>query len=114
MSSTPTSTSEPDLRRLEDCTFFRAFAAHSGVGLIRSNCRRNLRSYSGPVTISSEGASRSFRSRLCAVRDICKLASSGSVHAGALRGRRGASPGEGVWPVIRTGVRISLSLACGE
>lgn len=96
-SPTSSSASEPDTddRRRFECNFFRALDAHSGVGLIRSYCLRNLRSYSRPPTASSEGASRSFRKRLSEVKETCMFASSGSTQAGAfLRVDRRASPEE--------------------
>lgn len=95
------------------CNFLRAFDAHSGVGLICSNCLRSLRSYSRPPTASSADASRSFRRRVCEVRDTCILVSSGSTQAGAPR-----VPGWGVIPrdVSRSGsvLAVSSNVSCSR
>lgn len=65
--------------------FLRALLAHSGAGLIASNCLRRRLSYSRPPMPSSESASRSFRRRLFVARETWMFVSSGSVHAGAFR-----------------------------
>jgi len=65
-------------------SFLRAADAQRGVGLIFSYCPLRRRSYSRPPTASSDGASRSFRSRLLEARETCNVASSGSIQAGAL------------------------------
>ena len=62
-----------------------ADVAHSGVGFIFTNCRRKRRSYSRPLIASSSGASRSLRRRVDDASETSSEASSGSVHAGALR-----------------------------
>jgi hypothetical protein len=59
--------------------------AHSGVGFIFTNCRRRRRSYSRPLIASSSGASRSLRRRTEDASETSSEASSGSVHADALR-----------------------------
>lgn len=63
--SSPLSDPEADDRRLfARSPFLRALDAQFGAGFMCSNCLRNLRSYSRPPTVSSEGASRSLRRRL--------------------------------------------------
>ena len=84
-SSSSASTSSGAGRFFDGCSFVLAFRAHSGVGLIFSNCLRSRRSYSRPPIASSVGASRSLRSRLLLFRETSSEASSGSTHAGALR-----------------------------
>jgi hypothetical protein len=82
--SSPLSDPETEDRRLfARPPFLRALEAQSGVGFMRSNCLRNLRSYSRPPTVSSEGASRSLRRRLFEASETWTFTSSGSVHAGA-------------------------------
>lgn len=79
--------------------FFRALAAHSGSGLIFSNCLRSRRSYSRPARELSFGASRSFRNFRIEATSIASAPSSGSVQAGALPActleRTGAATSEG-------------------
>lgn len=89
-SSSSSSSSEPvaedvgDARRFFPLPFF-AVVAQAGAGLIFSYWRRRRRSYSRPPSVSSSGASRSFLKRLSVASETFSVASSGSIHAGALR-----------------------------